>query len=86
MRTDQCLEIMKREKKSNTKSNIKATKEQAERVAWRILKDWIEAQMALLDIQMVKFEEIFLPYIQINKDETIYQRLEKEQFLLEKQE
>ena len=42
--------------------------------------------MALLDIQMVKFEEIFLPYIQINKDETIYQRLEKEQFLLEKQE
>lgn len=86
VRTDQCLEIMKREKKANTKSNIKATKEQAERVAWRILKDWIEAQMALLDIQMVKFEEIFLPYIQINKDETIYQRLEKEQFLLEKQE
>lgn len=63
--------------------NIKATREQAERVAWRILKDWVEAQMALLDIQMVRFEEIFLPYIETGNGQTIYERLEEKQFLLE---
>ena len=77
----ECLKVIKREKQKGTK-NIKATREQAERVAWRILKDWVEAQMALLDIEMVKLQEIFLPYIELN-GKTIYQALEQKQFLLE---
>lgn len=75
--------MLKKEKKNSPRSNIKATKEQAERVAWRILKDWVEAQMALLDIQMVRFEEIFLPYIETGNGQTIYERLEEKHFLLE---
>ena len=78
----ECLEVLKKEKKNSPRSNIKATREQAERVAWRILKDWVEAQMALLDIQMVRFEEIFLPYIETENGQTIYERLEEKQFLL----
>lgn len=39
-------------------------------------------QMALLDIQMVRFEEIFLPYIETENGQTIYERLEEKQFLL----
>lgn len=83
VKIDECLKVLQREKKNSSKSNIKATREQAERVAWRILKDWIEAQMALLDIEMVRFEEIFLPYIEVENGQTIYQKLEKKQFLLE---
>ena len=82
VKVDECMEVLKREKKNGAKS-IKATREQAERVAWRILKDWVEAQMALLDIEMVRFEEIFLPYIETETGQTIYERLEKKQFLLE---
>ena len=73
---------MKQEKRNNPRSSLKATREQAERVAWRILKDWVEAQMALLDIEMVRFEEIFLPYIETTSGQTIYERLESQQFLL----
>ena len=83
VKTAECLEVMKREKKNNPRQSIKATPEQAERVAWRILKDWTEAQMALLDIEMVRFEEIFLPYIQISNEKTIFEHLEERQFLLE---
>lgn len=36
--------------------------EQAARTAWRAMKDWIDAQFALISIEMVKVEEIFLPY------------------------
>lgn len=82
IKTEECLKILENEKKKGTK-NIKATKEQAERVAWRILKDWVEAQMALLDIQMVKFEEIFLPYIETKGGKTVFERLKEKQFLLE---
>ncbi|MCX4339980.1 MAG: hypothetical protein OSJ72_10085 [Lachnospiraceae bacterium] len=39
--------------------------------------------MALLDIEMVRFEEIFLPYIETGSGQTIYERLEERQFLLE---
>lgn len=83
VRIDECFEVLKKEKKNSSRSNIKATREQAERVAWRILKDWVEAQMALLDIQMVRFEEIFLPYIETQNGRTIYEQLEEKQFLLE---
>lgn len=83
VKVDECLEVLKKEKKNSPRSNIKANREQAERVAWRILKDWVEAQMALLDIQMVRFEEIFLPYIETGNGQTIYERLEGKQFLLE---
>ena len=38
------------------------SREQAIRTAWRTLKDWIDAQFALISIEMVKVEEIFLPY------------------------
>ena len=64
------------------RDRIKDTREQAERVAWRILKDWVEAQMALIDIEMARFEEVFLPYIQTNNGQTVYARLEEKQFLL----
>lgn len=80
----ECLKVLQKEKQRGTK-NIKATKEQAERVAWRILKDWVEAQMALLDIEMVSFEEIFLPYIETRNGQTVYEVLEQKQFLLEGQ-
>lgn len=82
---EECYMVLCNEKKNGTK-NIKATKEQAERVAWRILKDWIEAQMALLDINMVKFEEVFMPYIVDSNGRTLFEKLEERQFLLTQQE
>lgn len=82
VKVDECLKVLKKEKRENPRKQIRDTREQAERVAWRILKDWIEAQMALLDIEMVRFEEIFLPYIEVPGGQTIYERLEEKQFLL----
>lgn len=83
VKVDECLKVLKKEKRENPKKQIKDTRDQAERVAWRIMKDWVEAQMALLDIEMVRFEEIFLPYIETNNGQTVYERLEESQFLLE---
>lgn len=34
--------------------------EHARNVGWRILKDWIDLQMALVEVKMRKLEQIFL--------------------------
>lgn len=79
--------ILTQEKQKKRKSAIKATKEQAEKVAWRILKNWIEAQMALVEIEMVKMEQIFLPYAVIDASgQTVFERLECNRFLLKGEE
>lgn len=83
VKIDECYQVLVKEKKENPRKQIKDTREQAERVAWRILKDWVEAQMALMDIEMVRFEEIFLPYIETNSGRTIYECMEERKFLLE---
>src|SRR5258708_6234736 len=44
--------------------------EQAYRVAWRNILEWVQAQMALLEIEMVQLEEIFLPYMITRTGET----------------
>lgn len=56
------------------------TREQAARVAWRIIKDWIEAQMALVQADQVTMEEVFLPFLQDTSGKTLYSLLEAKKF------
>lgn len=56
-----------------TKQKVRCDREQAERVAWRIIKDWVEAQMAILESAMVRIDEIFLPYMVDDNGRTLYQ-------------
>jgi len=57
--------------------------EQAYRVAWRNILDWVQAQMALIEIEMTKLEEVFLPYMVAKSGKTYFETLEHNQFQLE---
>ncbi len=53
------------------------------RVGWRIVRNWLEQQMALIEIEMVQMQEIFLPYAVQKDGKTLYENiLENPQFLL----
>ena len=56
--------------------------EQARRVAWRILLEWVRAQMALLDTEMVSLDQLFLPYLVTEHGETLYERMLTTRFQL----
>lgn len=56
--------------------------EQAYRTGWANIRDWISAQMALIDIGMVKTEEVFLSYITDEDGKTLFEKLENKNFLL----
>ena len=69
----------------HTKGTIPASfvnKEQALRTAWRIVKDWVEAQMALLETQMVKMEQVFLPYAIVRDGKTLFESMKSGNFAL----
>ena len=61
-------------------------KPQAVRVAWRILKEWVSAQMAIIETTMVTMDEVFLPYLLIPSGKTLYRHLKEQQFQLPKGE
>ena len=65
------------------RQKVKCDREQAERVAWRIVKDWVEAQMAILESEMVQMDEIFLPYMVNNSGKTVFQVYRNNQLMLE---
>ena len=44
----------------------------ARKVGWRIIKDWIDAQMALVEIELCDLAEVFLPYL-YNGKQTAYE-------------
>lgn len=52
-----------------------------ERVAWRIVKDWVEAQLALLSTEMVTLDQLMLPYM-ASGDSTVYERYVNQQLLI----
>ena len=63
---DEFQKVLQRQK-------VKCDREQATKVAWRNIKDWVAAQMALLETAMVTFDEIFLPYMADKTGTTVYQ-------------
>ncbi len=55
---------------------------QALRIAWRILLYWVKAQMVILETEMVKMEQIFLPYMISNDGQTFYEKMLNNAFQL----
>ena len=71
--------VLLREKVSSTYQ----TKEHAERVAWRILKDWLEAQLAIIATEMVTLDQVMLPYMHDGAGErTVYELYVERQLAL----
>lgn len=65
------------------KKELTATqKKQAYITAWANIRDWIAAQIALIETGMVKAEEVFLPYLLNQENLTLFEAMEHRQFLL----
>lgn len=55
------------------RQKVKDANGQAERTAWRNIRDWVLAQVAIIEAGMVQIEEVFLPYMTDGKGRTLYQ-------------
>lgn len=69
-------EVMRQQKnnpRNRNRSQIDDSQDQAERVAWRIVKDWLAAQLAILETEMVDVQQVFLPYFLNRQGQTLYE-------------
>ena len=58
------------------------TEEQALRVSWRIIKDWVESQMALVEASLAEMAEVFLPYAVTKNGHKLYKEIQDNPALL----
>ena len=63
-----------------------SNKEHSYRVAWANIRDWLDSQVAMKDIGLVKLEEVFLPYLVVKGEQTLFENMQSKQFLLNKGE
>lgn len=60
---------------------VRRVGEQAARTAWKILADWVDAQMAMIDLAQVEMLEVFLPYTYDHlKQQTYFQSIKARGF------
>jgi hypothetical protein len=59
------------------------TREQAQRIAWRVVKDWTEAQIALIQSGQASLAQLFLPHAVRPDGRTLFEVVaEDPRFLL----
>lgn len=71
-RVSECEKILKEQVRHPRKDTFKRIKEQAERTAWKIVSDWVDAQMAMIRLSQVEFMEVFLPYLYDHSKQQTY--------------
>jgi len=65
--------VLRKQRSAGGMSRVKfESSEHAERVAWRISKTWLEAQLALVAVQMATIDQVMLPYMHVGPDQTMY--------------
>lgn len=58
------------------------TREHAANVAWRVIRDWLEAQLAIIAAGLVRLDQVMLPYLAIAPGRTVWDAyLERESSL-----
>lgn len=75
--------VLLKQKPRTAKATSKAySVEQAERVAWRVARSWLEAQLAMIQIGLAKIDQIMLPYLIVSPDKTLYAAYQEQQDVL----
>ena len=82
-RVDRVEQVLTGAVRRPRKSTLAKVAEQAERTAWKIISDWVDAQMALIELQQADLAEVFLPYIwDEKKGRSFYQAVITEGYTL----
>lgn len=69
--------LLVREHRAGRLRGISATTasdvEQARRVAWRVIKEWVAAQMTVVAAEMASLDQVLLPYLVVEEGRTLFE-------------
>ena len=75
-KVDPCFKVLWGEVKRPQPGTREKVKKQAEMTAWKIVSDWVEIQLSMIQLEQAEVLQVFLPYVYDPvKDETFFQRV-----------
>ena len=76
-----CEETLKASVRRPRSDTYKRIAKQAERTAWKIVADWVDAQMAMIELSQVEFMQVFMPYLYCHtKNQTYFEMMKAKGF------
>lgn len=83
-KTEKVFEFMLKQKNKPPKREaLNNLKLQADRTAWKILADWIDIQVSIIQLDQAEPVEVFLPYSYDGKtDKTLFEKMKETNFKL----
>jgi hypothetical protein len=64
-----------------TRVQEEAAAAQADRTAWKNVKEWVELQATMIKLEQVEFMEVFLPYVySLNQGKTFFELVKGNNF------
>jgi len=80
-RVDACYKVLYSEvKRPNADTKTKIL-QQAERTAWKIISDWVEIQITMVNLEQADLIQVFLPYVyDPGTNTTFYNRIKDNNF------
>jgi hypothetical protein len=81
LRWEDTMEVLKQQgvfpKRRSTRNRAaEDDADKAYRIAWKNLRDWVAANMVIVELGMVKVQEVFLPYATMKNGLTLYESVE----------
>jgi hypothetical protein len=67
---DKVAKVLAKTKAASMSQREFYSNEHAERVAWRVAKHWLEAQLAMVKIGLVSLDQVMLPYLHVDSAGT----------------
>lgn len=61
--------------------SLQEAEARAERVTWRVIKDWLDAQISMMKIGQAEVEQVMLPYMWDGKT-SLYEKFKQRDFAL----
>jgi hypothetical protein len=78
---DPCFKVLYAEVKRPQPDTKKRIREQAERTAWKIVSDWVDIQLSMIQLEQAEPLQVFLPFVyDPAKEQTFYDQLKESNF------
>jgi hypothetical protein len=82
-KTSATFKKLKSEVKRPKKDTFRNLEIQADKVAWKLLSEWVEIQLSMIQLEQAEFIEVFLPYAWSERDNlTLFERVKNKNYKL----
>jgi hypothetical protein len=75
--------VLKGEVRKPKAGTYERIREQAERTAWKLVSDWVDIQLSLVELGQVELIEVLLPYVyDVGQKQTFFEKIKGNAFEL----